>query len=109
MKSFIKNILLLGLLVVTVSVHGADSVYVRGNVRQSGTYVAPHYRSAPDHNFYNNWSTKGNVNPFTGTAGTRVTPPSYSAPGVRLTPLYSAPAVTYSAPSTTWSQRSTSP
>jgi len=38
--------------------------------------VQPHYRSAPDGNFYNNWSTKGNVNPYTGVPGTRVTPPA---------------------------------
>jgi TPR repeat protein len=36
--------------------------------------VAPHYRSAPDHNPYNNWSTKGNVNPYTGKAGTKNVP-----------------------------------
>jgi tetratricopeptide (TPR) repeat protein len=52
------------------------SVYVRGYTRSNGTYVAPYYRSAPDGNFYNNWSTKGNVNPYTGKPGTRVTPPS---------------------------------
>lgn len=51
------------------------AVRVRGYTRKDGTYVAPHYRSAPDGNFYNNWSTKGNVNPYTGKAGTRVTPP----------------------------------
>jgi hypothetical protein len=52
------------------------SVYVRGYTRRDGTYVQPHYRSAPDSNFYNNWSTKGNVNPYTGQEGTKVTPPS---------------------------------
>ncbi len=51
-------------------------VHVRGYVRKDGTYVAPHYRSAPDGNFSNNWSTKGNFNPYTGAAGTRVTPPA---------------------------------
>src|SRR5262249_15067893 len=52
------------------------SVYVRGYVRKDGTYVQPHYRSAPDGNFYNNWSTTGNVNPYTGEPGTKVSPPS---------------------------------
>lgn len=42
------------------------SVYVRGYHRKNGTYVAPHYRSAPDANPYNNWSYPGNVNPYTG-------------------------------------------
>ncbi|MBB4266287.1 hypothetical protein [Roseospira visakhapatnamensis] len=49
----------------------ADSIYVEGYTRSDGTYVAPHYRSAPDRTPYNNWSTRGNVNPYTGQAGTR--------------------------------------
>lgn len=49
----------------------AGSVHVRGYTKSDGTYVAPHYRSAPDANPYNNWSTLGNVNPYTGQAGTR--------------------------------------
>jgi hypothetical protein len=53
---------------------GSD-VYVHGYVKRDGTYVQPHMRSAPDGNFWNNWSTKGNVNPYTGKEGTRVTPP----------------------------------
>lgn len=52
-----------------------SQVKVRGYYRKDGTYVRPHYRSSPDGNFWNNWSTKGNVNPYTGKAGTRVTPP----------------------------------
>ena len=61
------------LLVADVSV---AQVYVRGYYRSDGTYVEPHYRSEPDGKFYNNWSTKGNVNPYTGEEGTKVTPPS---------------------------------
>ena len=53
---------------------GGD-VSVRAYVRSDGTYVAPHMRSAPDGVFNNNWTTKGNVNPYTGSVGTRVTPP----------------------------------
>ena len=50
--------------------------YVRGYYRSNGTYVRPHYRSTRDGNFYNNWSTYPNVNPYTGRVGTR-TYPSY--------------------------------
>ncbi len=54
---------------------GADAdVFVRGYFRSGGTYVQPHYRSDPDGNFYNNWSTYPNVNPYTGRVGTRRTP-----------------------------------
>lgn len=51
------------------------SVRVSGYGRANGTYVGPHFRSAPDGNFYNNWSTRGNTNPYTGVAGTRTAPP----------------------------------
>jgi hypothetical protein len=44
--------------------------FVRGHVRYNGSYVQPHFRSNPDHNFYNNYSTFPNVNPYTGHIGT---------------------------------------
>lgn len=46
-------------------------VYVNGYYRSNGTYVAPYYRSDPDGNVGNNWSTYGNINPYTGERGTR--------------------------------------
>lgn len=49
----------------------AGDTRVRGYTRQDGTYVQPHMRSAPDTNRSNNWSTQGNVNPYTGQPGTR--------------------------------------
>lgn len=47
------------------------TVNVRGYFRKDGTYVAGHKRTAPDGNFNNNWSTQGNVNPYTGEVGTK--------------------------------------
>lgn len=47
-----------------------SSHYVRGYTRKDGTYVAPHYQTNPDSSRLNNWSTRGNVNPYTGKAGT---------------------------------------
>jgi len=62
----------------------AADTYVRGYFRHSGTYVQPHFRSQPDGNFYNNYSTYPNVNPYTGHIGTHhfpsYTPYRYSAP-----------------------------
>lgn len=67
---------------------GGGSVSVRGYFRKDGTYVQPHHRSAPDGNFNNNWSTSGNVNPYTGEEGKKQEPsigsgppPGYSLPG----------------------------
>ncbi|MDR2119393.1 MAG: hypothetical protein LBP64_00780 [Tannerella sp.] len=46
-------------------------VYVEGYYRKDGTYVRPHYRSSPNGSVYDNYSTKGNVNPYTGKKGTK--------------------------------------
>jgi hypothetical protein len=78
------------------------SVHVKGYYRKDGTYVQPHYRSAPDGNFNNNWITKGNVNPYTGEAGTKDNPPTYSAGTSSST--YSTGSIgqsSYAPPSTT--------
>ena len=64
-------------------------VHVNGYTRKDGTYVQPHYRTAPDGIKTNNWSHSGNVNPYTGKVGTNTdTSPNYqgttnygSAPG----------------------------
>jgi len=44
---------------------------VRTYVKKSGTVVLRHRQTNPDHTKANNWSTKGNVNPYTGTPGTK--------------------------------------
>ena len=76
MKNLTKlnSFLILLLALFFTAVLEAQGVRVRGYTRKDGTYVSPHYRSAPDGNFNNNWSTKGNVNPHTGEAGTEVAP-----------------------------------
>lgn len=59
------------LLVFAASVVWAGDVWVRGYTRRDGTYVRPHYRTRPDGNPWNNYSTRGNVNPYTGRPGYR--------------------------------------
>ena len=49
--------------------------YVRGYTRSNGTYVQGHYRSSPNSTVTDNWSYRGNSNPYTGERGTR----SYSS------------------------------
>jgi hypothetical protein len=58
------------IVLVATAVANAD-VHVRGYYRNNGTYVQPHYRSNPDGNRSNNWSTYPNVNPHTGKVGTK--------------------------------------
>ncbi len=64
----------------------AQDVHVRGYFRSDGTYVAPHYRSAPNSTTLDNWSTKGNVNPYTGRVGTRNPYPQPASPYGGYTP-----------------------
>ena len=42
-----------------------------GYVKRDGTYVAPSRATNPNSTKMDNWSTKGNVNPYTGKAGTK--------------------------------------
>jgi hypothetical protein len=46
-------------------------VHVRSYSRHNGQYVGPHFRTAPNHSKLDNWSTRGNVNPYTGRIGTK--------------------------------------
>ena len=102
-----KNLLFTIAFLFTTSIMFAQSsVYVSGYIKSNGTYVQPHYRSAPNNTVYDNYSKKGNINPYTGTVGTKSIysnyfVPSYSAPSYSV-PTYSAPRYSmpsYSAPS----------
>lgn len=64
----------LNLILVTASLLIASSAahadYVQGHYRSNGTYVNGYHRTAPDSNRYNNYSSQGNYNPYTGKKGT---------------------------------------
>lgn len=47
------------------------NTHVKGYVKKNGTYVAPHTKTSPDKSKTNNWSSKGNSNPYTGKEGTK--------------------------------------
>lgn len=76
MKRSIYNTVLIGSILLYLAPVCAADTYVHGYTRKDGTYVAPHYRSDPDGDFSNNWSTVGNVNPYTGEEGTKTAPDS---------------------------------
>ena len=65
-----KKIILSTTAFVLLGLSQADADWVRGHVRRDGTYVAPHQRTSPDRNPYNNYNFPGNFNPNSG----RVTP-----------------------------------
>jgi hypothetical protein len=69
-----KTFFVVALLVFNVMFAGAlhaDDVYVPGYTQKNGTPVQGHHRSTPDGNTWNNYSTRGNVNPYTGQPGYR--------------------------------------
>lgn len=93
-----------------ISTLSFSQVSVKGYYRSNGTYVKAHQRTAPNHTRNDNYSTIGNINPYTGKAGTKsrdsysttstYTTPSYSRSTRRSSSSYSTP--TYSAPTNTY-------
>lgn len=59
---------MLVLLAITATCFADQSV--RGYTRKDGTYVNGYTRSDSDSSYNNNYSTRGNTNPYTGESGT---------------------------------------
>lgn len=70
-RNAMKSLILAALTSITISSSAYSDTYVNGYYKSNGTYVAPHYRSSPDSTINNNWSTRPNINPYTGRRGTR--------------------------------------
>ena len=49
----------------------SSTVKVRPYTKKNETYVPSHLRTAPNNTKRDNWSSKGNVNPYTGKEGTK--------------------------------------
>ena len=73
MEVGVKKLLLGAIAVAFATSATAQTVYVQPHVRQDGTYVPGHYRTAPNSSKADNWSSKPNVNPHNGREG-RVDP-----------------------------------
>src|SRR5260221_9203208 len=87
-RSFMRTIVLAtSTLALGLSATAADT-YVNGYYKQDGTYVAPHHQTKPDANLYNNYSSQGQTNPYTGVQGQKRNeysdPPAYQ----KSSPLY---------------------
>ncbi len=68
--------LLVAVLLMALSFAAVADTYVRGYTKKNGTYVEPHYRSSPNSTTLDNYSTKGNTNPYTGEPGYKSPEPS---------------------------------
>jgi hypothetical protein len=71
MNTRVKTILALAIGAVLASSSAFADGQVKGHVKKDGTYVPPYTRSSPNSTQRDNYSTKGNTNPYTGKAGTR--------------------------------------
>lgn len=84
MKRIISVFLIIASLLFIVPVISTQAyavTRVKGYTKNSGTYVAPHFKQSPNKTKFDNFSTKGNINPFTGKKGTvnpfKITPKKY--------------------------------
>lgn len=51
--------------------HAAPSVYVKPYINKNGALVDGHFKTAPNGTTLDNYSTQGNINPYTGQPGTK--------------------------------------
>ena len=69
-KLLLVLVLLVSVLSFSVSVE-ARTTRVKGYYKPSTSrYVAPHYKTTPNRTKFDNFSTKGNYNPYSGKRGT---------------------------------------
>lgn len=94
-KGYLMKLKMIGIVAASalMATSAAAQVGVSGHYRSNGTYVAPHVRTNPNNTVNDNWTTRPNVNPYTGQAGTRS--PSYGSSSYGSTPSYTAPRQAY--------------
>lgn len=69
-KIFLMAVLFISFLSLS-AITEARTVSVKGYYKPStGRYVAPSYRTSPNSYKFDNYSTKGNYNPYSGKTGT---------------------------------------
>lgn len=97
MKQFLS---ILFFLISLLTFAQKQDVYVKGYYRSNGTYVEGHYRTAPNQTINDNYSTQGNVNPYTGKEGTVPREGAYKTTTVKPTQTYktTTPSYNYSTP-----------
>jgi hypothetical protein len=58
-------------IITTINAFGTPSHRVNGHTKKNGTYVQPSHATNPNGRKSDNYSNKGNVNPYTGNQGTK--------------------------------------
>jgi len=97
-----KQIFLSIMILFAAAISNAQQyTYVNGYTRSNGTYVEGYYRTVANSTRNDNWSTIGNVNPFTGISGTKPGDSYYSSSYSYSIPSYSTSS--YSLPTYNYS------
>jgi len=65
-----KKILLVATLLLIPTISNADT-WVNGYTKSNGTYVGGHYRSSANSSRFDNYSSQGNTNIYTGRKGSQ--------------------------------------
>jgi len=89
--SVASRILAVLICLLTIPLVLADT-WVDGYVKRDGTYVEGHYRQEPNSTNRDNYSTRGNSNPYTGSQGSRAE--DYSSEALNYgggRPIYTGP------------------
>jgi hypothetical protein len=71
---------LTAILLISFSLGALADQSVRGYIKRDGTYVAPSMRSSPNSYKFDNYSSDGNYNPYTGQPGYK--PDEFSNPSI---------------------------
>jgi hypothetical protein len=71
---------LTAILLISFSLGALADQSVRGYIKRDGTYVAPSMRSSPNSYKFDNYSSEGNYNPYTGQPGYK--PDEFSNPSI---------------------------
>lgn len=66
-----KKIALIPMLLMFLVQGSYAASSVHGYTKKNGTHVQSYKRTSPNHTQRDNWSSTGNVNPYTGKAGTK--------------------------------------
>lgn len=88
-----RGLILTACIALVVAAPAAQAqVSVDGYVTRNGQYVQPYQRTAPNSSIYDNYSTRPNVNPYSGQQGT-VNPYATPSPSYNYgtSPSYSSP------------------
>lgn len=72
MRQFLFIVTFLMVATFSYAQTNSSTRYQQGYYKPStGTYVQPHYKTTTNKTNHDNFSTKGNTNPYTGTSGYR--------------------------------------